>query len=243
RATDARGRCRPHERLCETHRMANDEASRPRPARMTGRERREQLVTVARHLFAEKGYEAASVEEIAARASVSKPIVYEHFGGKEGLYAVIVDREVSTLLADLERSLQDRRQHPRLLMEQAAMAFLSYIDENEDGFRILVRDSPVSRSAGSFSSLLTDVARRVEDILSTQLRLHSYSTQDAPMYAQMLVGMVAFTGQWWLETRMPAKEVVAARMGNLSWYGLRALERGPSLRCSGGSSGPAQRAP
>ena len=45
-------------------------------------------------VFAERGFEATSVEEIAARAGVSKPIVYEHFGGKEGLYAVIVDREV-----------------------------------------------------------------------------------------------------------------------------------------------------
>src|SRR5699024_10795500 len=83
-------------------------------------------------------------EGIPARAKVSKPIVYEHFGGKEGLYAVVVDREVSTLLGDLERSLADQRSHPRVLMERAALAFLSYIDENEDGFRILVRDSPVS---------------------------------------------------------------------------------------------------
>ncbi|MDZ7577616.1 MAG: helix-turn-helix domain-containing protein, partial [Candidatus Nanopelagicales bacterium] len=73
-----------------------------RPARtrvrMSGQQRREQLITVARHLFAQKGYETVSVEEIAAEAQVSKPVVYEHFGGKEGLYAVIVDREMNTLL-------------------------------------------------------------------------------------------------------------------------------------------------
>ncbi|MGP5077831.1 TetR/AcrR family transcriptional regulator [Brachybacterium alimentarium] len=197
---------------------------------MTGRERREQLVAVGRQVFAEKGFDMASVEEIAARATVSKPIVYEHFGGKEGLYAVVVDREVSTLLADLERSLSDQRAHPRLLMERAALAFLSYIDENEAGFRILVRDSPVSQAGGTFSSLLTDVARRVEDILAAQLKMHSYPTRDATLYAQMLVGMVAYTGQWWVETRTPTKEVVAARMVNLSWYGLVALQKEPTLR-------------
>ena len=53
---------------------------------MTGHERREQLLDVGRALFADKGFEAVSVEEIAAKASVSKPVVYEHFGGKEGLY-------------------------------------------------------------------------------------------------------------------------------------------------------------
>jgi AcrR family transcriptional regulator len=72
--------------------------------RMTGAERREQLIGIARGLFAERGFEGTSVEEIAASASVSKPVVYEHFGGKEGLYAVVVDREVRTLL--------DVRHHP-----------------------------------------------------------------------------------------------------------------------------------
>ena len=52
-----------------------------RPSRMTGSQRREQLLSVGRELFAEKGFEGTSVEEIAARAKVSKPVVYEHFGG------------------------------------------------------------------------------------------------------------------------------------------------------------------
>ena len=65
---------------------------------MTGKERREQLLDVGRGLFAERGYDGTAVEEIASRAGVSKPVVYEHFGGKEGLYAVVVDREVQRLL-------------------------------------------------------------------------------------------------------------------------------------------------
>ncbi|HJG51032.1 MAG TPA: TetR/AcrR family transcriptional regulator [Brachybacterium faecium] len=210
--------------------MAQKEAPRSRSTRMSGKERREQLLAVGRRVFAAKGFDMTTVEEIAARAKVSKPVVYEHFGGKEGLYAVVVDREVSTLLAALERSLADQRAHPRVLMERAALAFLSYIDENEDGFRILVRDSPVSHSLGTFSSLLTDVAQRVEEILATQLTLHRYPPKDAALYAQMLVGMVAYTGQWWLETRMPSKEIVAARMVNLSWFGLSALQKTPALR-------------
>jgi len=215
--------------------MAQKEAPRGRSPRMSGRERREQLLSVGRRLFAEKGFDMTTVEEIAARAKVSKPIVYEHFGGKEGLYAVVVDREVSTLLAALESSLSDQRAHPRVLMERAALAFLSYIDENEDGFRILVRDSPVSHSIGTFSSLLTDVAQRVEEILARQLKLHRYPSRDAALYAQMLVGMVAYTGQWWLETRKPSKEIVAARMVNLSWFGLSALQKKPALRESTGA--------
>ena len=66
--------------------------------RLPAAERRAQLVDVGRSVFARRGYEAASVEEIAARAKVSKPIVYEHFGGKEGLYAVVVDREIEQIV-------------------------------------------------------------------------------------------------------------------------------------------------
>src|SRR6202046_4378160 len=73
--------------------------------RRTGKERREQLLDVGRTLFAERGFEATSIEEIAARAGVSKPVVYEHFGGKEGLYAVVVDREVGRFLEMATRVL------------------------------------------------------------------------------------------------------------------------------------------
>ncbi|WP_068153599.1 TetR/AcrR family transcriptional regulator [Rhodococcoides corynebacterioides] len=72
--------------------------------RMTGTQRRAQLIEIGRTLFAERGYEATSIEEIAQRAQVSKPVVYEHFGGKEGLYAVVVDREMSTLLSMITSS-------------------------------------------------------------------------------------------------------------------------------------------
>src|SRR5437764_10868203 len=126
--------------------------------RMTGRERREQLVQIGRALFAEKGFDGASIEEIAARANVSKPVVYEHFGGKEGLYAVVVDREMSDLLARLTRSLASG--HPRELAEQAALALLTYIEEETDGFRILSRDSSGAGSSGAFSSLLNDIANQ-----------------------------------------------------------------------------------
>ena len=75
--------------------------------RMSASERREQLIIVARGLFAERGFDATSVEEVAARAQVSKPVVYEHFGGKEGLYAVVVDREITTISAAISSAITD----------------------------------------------------------------------------------------------------------------------------------------
>jgi len=194
---------------------------------MTSAERREQLIVVSRSLFATRGYEGTSVEEIAAQAQVSKPVVYEHFGGKEGLYAVVVDREVRTLLDGIRSSLTSGRQ--RELIEQAAMALLDYIESNTDGFRILARDSSVGSTSGSFATILGDIAAQVEGILSDEFKRRGLDPKTAPMYARMLVGMVALTGQWWLDARRPKKSEVAAHLVNLAWNGLSGLEAKPRL--------------
>jgi AcrR family transcriptional regulator len=197
-------------------------------ARMSGKERREQLLDVGRKLFAEKGFEGTSVEEIASTAQVSKPVVYEHFGGKEGLYAVVVDREIRTLLDAITASLTTDAP-PRVLLENAALALLDYIESSTDGFRILVRDSPVAQSTGTFASLISDVASQVEHLLGDEFRARGLDAKVAPLYAQMLVGMVALTGQFWLDHRKPKKMDVAAHLVNLAWNGLSGLEKKPAL--------------
>ncbi|MFD5324622.1 TetR/AcrR family transcriptional regulator [Streptomyces sp. NPDC127092] len=200
---------------------------RGRRVRMTGAERREQLLDIGRTLFAEKGFEGTSVEEIAAKAGVSKPVVYEHFGGKEGLYAVVVDREMRQLLDMVTGALTAG--HPRELLEQAAFALLDYIERYTDGFRILVRDSPVAQSTGTFASLISDIATQVEDILGLEFKARGFDPKLAPLYAQALVGSVALTGQWWLDVRKPKKAEVAAHLVNLAWHGLDGLEQKPRL--------------
>ncbi|PZS11923.1 MAG: TetR family transcriptional regulator [Acidimicrobiales bacterium] len=195
---------------------------------MTGTQRREQLLDVGRHLFAERGFDGASIEEMAARAGVSKPVVYEHFGGKEGLFAVVVDREMQHLLQRVTSALTG--DHPRELLEQAALALLSYIEENADGFRILLRNSPVPSSTGNFSSLIGDIASQVEHILGAEFKSRGFEAKLAGLYSQALVGMVALSGQWWLEARKPKKREVAAHLINLAWNGLSGLKAKPTLR-------------
>ena len=194
---------------------------------MTGKERREQLLDVGRRLFAERGLEGTSIEEIAARADVSKPVVYEHFGGKEGLYAVVVDREVERFLAMATRLLEGDDKMEKF--EVAAVELLRYIQDNSDGFRILVRDSNPSSGSGTYASLISDIAGQVEYILGDVLADRGYDPKLAPLYAQMLVGMVAFTGQWWLDARKPKLEEVAAHLVNLAWNGLSKLDPSPQL--------------
>jgi AcrR family transcriptional regulator len=194
---------------------------------MTGQERRQQLLDIGRRLFAERGLDGTSIEEIAAQAGVSKPVVYEHFGGKEGLYAVVVDREVERFLTMATTLLEG--EDTRDKFEAAAIALLRYIEENADGFRILVRDSPPGSGSGTFSSLISDIASQVEYILGDVFKARGYDPKYAPMYAQMLVGMVAFTGQWWLDARKPKLEEVAAHLVNMAWNGLSQLDPRPRI--------------
>ena len=200
---------------------------------MTSYQRREQLIEIGRALFASKGFEAVSVEEIAASAKVSKPIVYEHFGGKEGLYAVVVDREMRALTDALIGSLSDTDAHPRQIVERAALALLTYIEENPEGFQVLVRDSPSTDPTGSFSSLLGDVSSKVEQILVEWFKRQHLPVKNAPYYAQMLVGMTVFTGQYWADRPKLGKEQLAALIVDLAWHGLSRLEAKPELRYEG----------
>lgn len=197
--------------------------------RMTGTQRREQLLDVGKATFAERGYDGTSVEELALRAGVSKPVVYEHFGGKEGLYAVVVDREVQRLITSFTEALTG--DEPRVLLEQATLALLTYVEDQSDGFRILLHGSPAPLGdRGGFATIISEVAQRVEHILAREFAARGFRTTLAALYSQALVGSVALVGQWWLDARELDRDEVAAHLVNLSWNGLAALEPEPALR-------------
>ena len=217
--------------MCDNRAMTRPDSQRARRGRkrMSSAERREQLIMIARGLFAERGYDGTSVEEIAAHADVSKPVVYEHFGGKEGLYAVVVDREVRALESAIQTALVTPNSGYRELIERGTLALLDYIDACPDGFRIISRDSAVASSSGNFASLLSDITARVEDILVLPLARRGYNPHLGSVFAQGLVGLVAAAGQSWLDERQPPKQELAANLVNLVWNGLANLQKDPQL--------------
>ena len=196
-------------------------------SRLNAAARRAQLIEVGRGVFAERGYEAASVEEIADRAKISKPIVYEHFGGKEGLYAVVVDREMERVVTRMTEAIATGS--PRERLERAALAFLSYVKEEPDGFAVLTRDAPVAAATGGMSGLLNEVADRVSKVFVAEFTKAGYDATVAPVYAHALVGMGTFVGQWWTETGKPSVEEVSSHITALAWMGLRHLPKDPRL--------------
>lgn len=205
-------------------------------ARMTASERRDQLVGVAKQVFAESGYDGASVEEIAMQAGVSKPVVYEHFGGKEGIYAVVVDRESTRLLEKITAYIQPQA-GGRETVHSSALAFLHYIEEDPAGFRVLTRDSPSTIGMGG---LLSDIASKAERVLRAFFLRAGLDPETAPIYAAGLVGMVAAIGSAWAEDQQPSAEEVAAHVTALAYFGLHGLPSNPAkgMQIPGGTSPP-----
>ncbi len=187
--------------------------------------RRAQLIEIGRSVFAEKGYEAVSVEEIAQRAKVSKPVLYNHFGGKEGLYAVIVDREIEHVVRVISEAIAEGT--PRARVEKAALAFLMYVKDHPNGFKVLSHDAPKSEGEATMTSLLNDVAQRVSQVFTGMFKDAGFDPNTAPIYAHALVGMVTFVGQWWVDQRKPPVETVGAHIAALAWMGLRHLPAAP----------------
>lgn len=196
--------------------------------RMTGPQRRAQLIDVSRGIFARKGPNAVSMEEIALAAGVSKPVVYEHFGSKENLYATVVAAEMELL----ERTIRDAltRGRARYRIEQAVLALLTYVEDNPDGFSIISRDPG---AAGGYATLLNNATDTVAPILTDALARSGFNPAFAALYGQCIVGMISQTAKWWLEQRQPDKETVAAHIVNLCWNGLAGMETDPTLQVSG----------
>lgn len=194
--------------------------------RLTAAERRVQLMEVGRAVFASHGYEATSIEEVAQRAGVSKPIVYEHFGAKEGLYAAIVEREMDSLVTRVSESISQGS--PRERFEGAVLAFMRYVKEEPAGFAVLTRDSPTASARRGLTRVIDDLAQRVGDIFQSEFERAGYTPKVAPIYANALVGMVTQVGQWWAaDGKSFSVDHVARHVAALGWMGLRHLPKDP----------------
>jgi AcrR family transcriptional regulator len=191
--------------------------------RLTGAERRAQLIRIGRSEFAKRGFDATTVEQIARAAGVSKPIVYEHFGGKEGLYAVVVDREMEALYQRMAQGIASGT--PRHRYEQAVLNFLTYVEEEPDGFAVLTRDTPMVADGQGLPAVINDLGVRIGDIFREQFSAAGLDGKVAPIYAHSLIGMVIFAAQWWSGQKKFKKEEVASHVAAIGWMGLRHLPR------------------
>lgn len=172
---------------------------------------REQLILdVAGSAFARDGYHAASMDEIAARADVSKPMVYAYFGSKEHLYLAYIERTGRELLDRLVRA--GRPEDPALELLRARITeFLAFVEEHRDGWRVLFAEAASSRP---LADEVADLRGRI--VAAVRRMVQDAGFEITPLagdgMANAIVGAGESLANWWLEQRSVPRELV------VNWY-------------------------
>ncbi|HKA15053.1 MAG TPA: TetR/AcrR family transcriptional regulator [Myxococcota bacterium] len=198
-------------------------------ARLPRAERRQQLLEVSRGVFAERGFEAATLEEIAERAGVSRPIVYGHFGDKQRLFESVVGAEIARVEAAVGKAIAAPGE-PREVLERGLRAFFGYVREHPEGHAVLTRDAPVHLSDVGLGVMLDGLAARISEAIARAIRALDLDPAPAPIYANALIGLGAHVGRWWRERPEVSLDTVTAHTTTLLWSGFGGMINDPTIR-------------
>lgn len=197
--------------------------------RLPRAERRSQLLEISRGVFAERGFEAATLEEIAERAGVSRPIVYGHFGDKQRLFEEVVNAEIARVQAAVGDAIAAPGE-PRAVLERGLRAFFTYVREHPEGHAVLTRDAPVHLSDAGLGVMLDGLAARISEVIARVIRALGLDPAPAPIYANALIGLGAHVGRWWRDHPEVPLEIVTTHTTTLLWSGFGGMMSDPTVR-------------
>jgi AcrR family transcriptional regulator len=193
---------------------------RRRSGRMPRSARRAQLLDAALEIFVSQGYHAAAMDDIADRAGVSKPVLYQHFPGKLELYLALLDQSCDTIIAAVESALEattDNKQRVAATME----VFYEYVADTGAAFR-LVFESDL-RSQEAVRERLDRVTNSCADAIAHVIHDDTGLPQEeSRLLAASLVGMAQVSARFWLDAdgALPRRHA-AALVSDLAWRGIR----------------------
>lgn len=183
--------------------------------------RREELLDAAVEVVRVHG-PAVSMHRIAAGAGVTKPILYRHFGDRQGLVAALSMRFVGELDAALAEAMTRPGQSPRDLLVAAIDAYLSLVERDPHVYRFVAEraasEDPVAQVA--VTAYLHHLGARVASLAGEALRERGLDSGPAEPWGYGIVGMVHLVGDWWLERPVMPRERVVAYLADLLWGGL-----------------------
>lgn len=206
----------------------------PARSRLPRAERRRQLLEVARGVFAARGYEAASLEVIAEAAGVSRPIVYSHFGDKQGLFEAVVSGEMARVQAVVTEAIGGPGE-PRELLERGLRSFFRYVRGHPEGHAVLTRDAPVHLSHSGLGVMIDELASRITEVIAGAIRAIGRDPAPAPIYAHTLIGLGVHVGRWWREHPEVSLDEVTQHTTALIWSGFGGLMADPDAALGGAS--------
>lgn len=192
--------------------------------RLPRRARRAQLLTAAREVFVAQGYHAAAMDDIAERAGVSKPVLYQHFPGKLDLYLALLDESCDQMInaaaAALE-STDDNKQRVIATMH----AFYQYVAGAEGAFRLVFESDLTNEPAvrARVDRVTTECAKLIAHVIRDDTGLPAEQSQ---LLAVSLVGMGQVSARFWLQETGTIPQGDAARLvAGLAWRGIGGYPR------------------
>ena len=190
-----------------------------RPSRMPRSARRKQLLEAAQEVFVAQGYHAAAMDDIAERAGVSKPVLYQHFPGKLELYLALLDTHCDAILERMRAAMSSSSDN-KVRVAAATSAYFDFIDHESEAFR-LVYESDL-RNEPSVRERFERVERGcVEAITESIMADTGIGRERAELLAAGLCGAAEIAARFWLTSgrRLP-KEEAETLLATLSWRGI-----------------------
>src|SRR6202045_2920294 len=170
-------------------------------------ERRGQLLAAASEVFVDRGFHAAGMDEIADRAGVSKPVLYQHFTSKLELYLAVLARHVDNLVSGVQQALRTTTDNRRRL-HAAVQAFFDFIEHDSQGYRLIFENDYVTQpeAAAQVRVATESCTDAVFDLISADSGLDPHR---ARMIAVGLVGISVDCARYWLDSDRPISKVDA----------------------------------
>lgn len=178
--------------------------------RLSRAEREQQILDTAHALFAERGYEAVTMDEVAAAVGVTKPLLYNYLGNKEQLYLASLERSAAALRTVVLEAVADA-DGPDEAFRAGVHAFFAFVDSDRDAWRVLFAETlpqsgELARYVGAFHTSLVDVvAATLLDRLEPEQREKARDEIEGLSHA--MLGAAESLARWWLRTEaMPAAD-------------------------------------
>jgi AcrR family transcriptional regulator len=198
----------------------DDTGTRPRGGRMPRRERRAQLLESALEVFVAQGYHSAAMDDIAERAGVSKPVLYQHFPGKLDLYLALLDASCDTIIDNCRVALS-ATQDNKLRVQATIEAFFEYVAGETGAFRLVFESDLTNEPAvrGHVERVTTECAEMIAVVIHDDTGLPGEASR---LLAVSLVGMAQVSARFWLsEAGGISKADASGLVAGLAWRGIR----------------------
>jgi AcrR family transcriptional regulator len=193
--------------------------ARPRGVRLPRKARRAQLLDAALEVFVAHGYHAAAMDEIADRAGVSKPVLYQHFPGKLELYLALLEQSCDKIIEACRQALASTKDN-RVRVEATMEAFYDYVANAQGAFRLVFESDLTNEPA------VRAQVDRVTRVCASEIAKVIHHDTGLPddvsgLLAVSLVGMGQVSARYWLDTGSTLDEKDAAAMvASLAWRGI-----------------------